>query len=84
MPTIELYTTPYCGFCMQAKTLLNNEGIRFKEIDVSEDQNLREQVSKQYNWRTVPIIVIGGQLIGGCNELMKLHRSGELTKMLQS
>lgn len=83
MSKIELYTTPYCGFCRQAKALLNNEGVPFKEIDVSDDQNLRAQVSKQYDWKTVPIIVIGGQLIGGCTELIKIHRSGELKRMLE-
>jgi glutaredoxin 3 len=35
MPKIEMYTTPFCPFCVRAKALLKRKGANFEEIDVT-------------------------------------------------
>jgi len=45
MKKIEIYTTNYCPFCVKAKSLLNKKKIKFSEIDVSNDEALREKMS---------------------------------------
>ncbi|MDD9951421.1 MAG: glutaredoxin [Zetaproteobacteria bacterium] len=82
MQKVEIYTSRYCGFCMRAKSFLSQQNIPHTEIDITSNPNLREQASKQYNWHTVPIIVIGGTLLGGHDDLLEAHASGQLDKLI--
>ena len=57
MKKIEIYTTNYCPFCVKAKSLLNKKKIKFSEIDVSNDEALREKMSAMASGaRSVPQI----------------------------
>ena len=35
MKSVEIYTSPLCGFCHAAKRLLTQKGVSFAEVDVS-------------------------------------------------
>lgn len=84
MPSITIYTTPGCPFCRRAKMLLTRKGAAYEEIDVS-DPALRESMIERAGGRhTVPQIFIGGQHIGGCDDLHALDAKGELDPLLQS
>ncbi|MFC2074641.1 glutaredoxin 3 [Bdellovibrionota bacterium] len=80
---IKVYTTAYCGFCRRAKQLLKSKGIEFKEVDVTEDEEMRNELIELTGQRTVPQIFFDDQLIGGFQELQKLDQSGELDKRLK-
>lgn len=83
MPRIEIYTTPFCGFCHAAKSLLSRKGVPFEEIDVSGDTTLRQAMTQRANGRrTVPQIFIGGRHIGGSDDLHALDRAGRLDPLL--
>ena len=83
MPSVEIYTTPYCGYCRAAKALLGRKGIAFTEIDVSGDAERRQEMSERSNGRwTVPQIFIGDAHIGGSDELHALERAGRLDQLL--
>jgi len=83
MKTVELYTTPICGFCHAAKRLLTNKGVSFTEYDVMSDPSKRAEMTKRSDGgRTVPQIFIDGTPIGGSDELHALERSGKLDGML--
>jgi len=84
MSEVIIYTTPYCPYCVRAKSLLKQRGIPYREIDVSADDNLRERMVAQSGRRTVPQIFIGGNPIGGFTELAALENSGALDDLLQS
>ena len=75
---IKVYTTISCPFCVAAKNLLTSKNLDFTEIDLTSDLELRLEVSTKYNWRTVPIIIIDGELIGGFDDLSKLNLDGDL------
>jgi len=80
---IEIYTTSYCPFCVRAKALLNSKKVAFEEIDVSDDDDLREQMVKRAGGRrTVPEIFVNGRIIGGFDELRALDLKGELDPLL--
>jgi glutaredoxin 3 len=82
---VELYSTTYCPFCTRAKNLLRSKGIRFDEIDVTDDAELREKmVELAGGRRTVPEIFINGKLVGGFDELRALDLSGELDRLLSA
>lgn len=72
------YTTPWCGYCIAARRLLNKRSIEFTEFDVAGNAEARGWLAELSGQRTVPQIFIGGQSIGGFTELLALDRSGEL------
>lgn len=85
MPTIEIYTSPFCGFCHRAKHLLASKGVAFTEIDVSGTPKHRaEMVARSNGGRTVPQIFINGTHVGGCDDLFALDRRGGLDPMLKA
>lgn len=86
MPEIIMYTTPVCPFCVRAKALLKRKGIeKITEIDVSRDAAIREDMmQKAGGKRTVPQIFIGGQHVGGCDDLYTLDSAGKLDGLLNN
>lgn len=83
MPRVEIYTTPWCPYCLSAKRLLLAKGVAFEEIDVSGDPELRAAMMERAHGRyTVPQIFIDGEHIGGSDDLHALDRIGKLDPML--
>ena len=83
MPNIEIYTSPFCGYCTAAKRLLTQKGVSYAEIDVGRDPSRRaEMTQRAKGGRTVPQIFIGDTHVGGCDELYALERAGKLDPLL--
>jgi len=83
MKKIEIYTTNYCPFCVKAKSLLKKKNIKFSEIDVSNDEALREKMTNMANGaRSVPQIFVDDAHIGDCDKLYKLDQEKKLDKLL--
>ena len=83
MKKIEIYTTDYCPFCIKAKSLLNKKKVKFYEINVSNNESLREKMSIMTNGaRSVPQIFADGSYIGDCNKIYKLDEEKKLDKLL--
>ena len=85
MKTIEIYTSPLCGFCHAAKRLLNAKGVAFSEIDVLQQPERRQEMMNRANGRhTVPQIFVGDVHVGGYDDLSALENSGKLDPLLAS
>ncbi len=83
MQTVEIYTSPLCGFCHAAKRLLNKKGVSFIEVDVWADPARKpEMIQRANGGRTVPQVFVGETHVGGCDELYALDREGKLDAML--
>jgi glutaredoxin 3 len=82
MAKIEIYTTPFCGYCARAKSLLDNKGAAYEEMDVMMDDKKRSEMRERARRSTVPQIFINGQHIGGSDELAALERAGKLDALL--
>jgi glutaredoxin 3 len=82
MKDIEIYTTPTCGYCHAAKRLLASKGASFREISVTGQPDLRQEMMSRSGRHTVPQIFIGGVHVGGCDDLFALERSGKLDPMI--
>ncbi|PIR75998.1 MAG: glutaredoxin 3 [Candidatus Magasanikbacteria bacterium CG10_big_fil_rev_8_21_14_0_10_42_10] len=78
MADITIYTTPVCGYCRQAKQLLDSLSIPYTEVDVLANPEIRDEMIEKTGQRTVPIIMNGDELIGGYDDLQKLHSEGKL------
>lgn len=82
-PTIEIYTKWGCPYCVRAKALLDSKGVSYQEHDITFGGPKRdEMVQRVPAARTVPQILIGGQSIGGSDELHALDAAGKLDHML--
>jgi len=80
---VDIYTIPYCPFCLDAKELLSSKGVAFHEIDASRDRQIRRQMIERANGRsTFPQIFIGATHVGGCDDLYALEEAGKLDGLL--
>ena len=80
---IEIYTADYCPFCVKAKSLLKKKNIKFIELDISNDEALREKMSAMANGaRSVPQIFADNIHIGDCDKIHKLDQEKKLDKLL--
>lgn len=77
-PVTEVYTTPGCRFCAQAKGFLKKRGVEYVEKDVGDDANLLNDMINRAGAATLPQIFIAGQHIGGCTDMLEMHKAGEL------
>jgi glutaredoxin 3 len=83
MKKVEIYTANNCPFCVKAKTLLNKKNVMFHEIDVSNDDTLREKMSNMTNGkRSVPQIFIDNVYIGDCEKIYQLEKENKLNRLL--
>jgi len=82
MAKVQIYTTSWCPFCMQAKLLLGQKSVEFEEIDVGAEPTRRKEMTERSGGTTVPQIFIDGQPMGGCDDLYALERAGELDGLL--
>ena len=82
MARIEIYTTPFCGYCARAKGLLDSKGAAYEEMDVMMDEQKRTEMRERSKRTTVPQIFINGQHIGGSEELAALEQAGKLDPLL--
>jgi len=72
-----MYTTEICPFCHAAKELLQSKGVSYKEIDVTNDSDLRQKLIEMSGGRaTVPQIFVDGKNIGDYQELVAFYDSG--------
>ena len=78
MARIRLYSTRWCGYCVRAKTLLENRGVEYEEISLDDDPAFRQKLFELTGGWTLPQILIDGRPIGGYTELWRLDREGRL------
>ena len=79
---IVMYTTKFCPYCMRARGLLESKGWDYQDIPVDADQGLRFEMIEKSGQHTVPQIWIGGQHVGGCDELFRLEAGNQLKTMV--
>jgi glutaredoxin 3 len=82
-PTITMYTTATCPFCIQAERFLKAKGvpaIDFIRVDL--DPSLRRTMMERTGRRTVPQIYIDDFHVGGYEDLVALDRKGGLVPLL--
>ena len=71
---------PRCGFSAAVVDVLGRLGRPFRCQDVLEEEELRYALAARSKMSTLPQIFLKGELLGGCDRLHELYRSGELEK----
>ncbi len=75
---------PQCGFSMAVSNILKILDVKFKGINVLENQNLREGIKIFSEWPTIPQLYIKKEFVGGCDIIKEMHESGELKKLFDN
>jgi glutaredoxin 3 len=77
-----VYTTEPCGFCRQAKALLDARGVPYAEVNLAKDPDGRADLVALTGQMTFPQVVVGRRAIGGFRELLEADRAGSLDDLL--
>lgn len=64
-PRVILFTTPSCSYCRLAKKYLREQGVHFKDVDVSRDQAAARDMVKRSGQQGVPVLDIGSKIVVG-------------------
>ena len=75
---------PQCGFSMAVTNMLKILDVKFKGINVLEDQKLREGIKLFSDWPTIPQLYIKKEFVGGCDIVKEMFENGELKNYLDS
>jgi glutaredoxin 3 len=78
MARVQIYTTDYCYYCRVAKSLLDEQGIPYEEINISKTPEMRDVLVEKTGEWTVPQIFVDGEYIGQDDELREWIKSGRL------
>jgi glutaredoxin 3 len=79
---VTVYTTDPCGFCRQAKTLLESRGVDYEEVSLTKNPSGRANLVQRTGQMTFPQIIIGERVVGGFRELLEADRDGTLEEIL--
>ncbi|XP_060191770.1 monothiol glutaredoxin-S17 [Lycium barbarum] len=74
---------PQCGFSQKVVDILKKEKVKFGSFDILTDNEVREGLKKFSNWPTYPQLYCKGELLGGCDIVITMHDSGELTEVFK-
>jgi monothiol glutaredoxin len=73
---------PQCGFSAQVAQILAHLGVPFKDVNVLDDQDLREGIKSYTNWPTIPQLYVKGEFIGGADIVREMFQAGELHALI--
>ena len=74
---------PQCGFSARATAILQDLGVPFKDINVLEDEEIRNAIKEYGNWPTIPQLYINKKLVGGSDIMMEMYQAGELQTLIK-
>ena len=75
---------PQCGFSMAVSNMLKILEVKYKGINVLENEQIREGIKEFSDWPTIPQVYIKGEFVGGCDIVKEMYENGELKKILES
>lgn len=74
---------PMCGFSAAVVQVLSNLDVDFRDINVLDDEDVRQGIKEYSDWPTIPQLYIAQEFIGGCDIVREMHEAGELEELLQ-
>ena len=82
MVEAKVYSASYCAWCSKAVQFLENEGLKVRIVDITDDQNERQMLVERTGQKTVPQIWIGESYIGGYDRMMKMASTKDLKPII--
>ena len=72
---------PQCGFSMAVSNMLKILEVKYKGINVLEDQSLRDGIKTFSDWPTIPQLYVKKEFLGGCDIVKEMYESGDLKRV---
>ncbi|MDF0607473.1 Grx4 family monothiol glutaredoxin [Wolbachia endosymbiont of Onchocerca gibsoni] len=74
---------PQCGFSALVVSILKKLNIKFKYVNVLENNEVRQSIKEFSDWPMIPQLYIKGEFIGGCDITREMYEKGELQSLLK-
>ena len=74
---------PQCGFSLAVANVLKHLNVKFKGINVLENDEMRQGIKRYSDWPTIPQLYIKGEFVGGCDIVKEMFEKGDLQKKLE-
>ncbi len=74
---------PQCGFSSLVVQVLTHLGVPFKDINVLEDNDIRQGIKDFSDWPTIPQLYVKQEFIGGSDIVREMFEAGELQDLLK-
>lgn len=75
---------PQCGFSAMVAGILQTMGVKFNDINILENNDLRQGIKDFSDWPTIPQLYISGEFVGGCDIVREMYENGELSNMIKN
>ena len=75
---------PLCGFSARTVQAVMDCGQKFAYVDVLSNPDIRSNLPLYGNWPTFPQLWVNGELVGGCDIVMDMHRAGQLQPLVEA
>lgn len=75
---------PMCGFSARATAILQDLGVQFKDVNVMDDEAIRQGIKDYGNWPTIPQLYVNSKLVGGSDIMMEMYEAGELQTLIKN
>ena len=72
---------PQCGFSNAVVNALSYLDVKFEDIDVLQNEEIREGIKVFSDWPTIPQLYVKGEFIGGCDIVKEMFETGELSQL---
>jgi alkyl hydroperoxide reductase subunit F len=82
-PKIEIYTKTWCPYCRRAKAMLKSLGLDYTDYDITDNEELQQEMAERSGKKTIPQIFIDDQKIGGYDNLIELVSTGGLDDLIE-
>ncbi|TET87155.1 MAG: NrdH-redoxin [Dehalococcoidia bacterium] len=73
---VKVYSTPTCPYCKMAKKFLEDNGIKYQDLNVAQDKAARDEMINKSGQMGVPVIDIDGELILGFDQAQLKEKLG--------
>ncbi|TDL84133.1 Grx4 family monothiol glutaredoxin [Palleronia sediminis] len=74
---------PQCGFSSRVAGVLNYMGVDYTDVNVLDDEDIRQGVKDYSDWPTIPQLYVKGEFVGGCDIITEMTLSGELDQLFE-
>jgi len=74
---------PQCGFSGRSVQILQNLGVEFADVNVLEDNSIREGIKEFSDWPTIPQLYVDGEFVGGSDIMLEMYQNGELESVVK-
>ena len=75
---------PQCGFSLAVANVLKHLNVKFKSINILENDEMRQGIKQYSDWPTIPQLYVKGEFLGGCDIVKEMFEKGELKELLKN